>query len=52
MMLSLLFNIILFIIMAFSAASNPAYTVSRLGQNNLTGDVRDLFLKLYAGEVN
>lgn len=37
--------------MAFSAASNPAYSVSRLGQNNLTGDVRDLFLKLYAGEV-
>ena len=34
-----------------SAASNPAYTVSFQGQNNLTGDVRDLFLKLYAGEV-
>ena len=33
------------------AASNPAYTVSFQGQNNLTGDVRDLFLKLYAGEV-
>jgi len=51
MMLSLLFNIILYFIMAFSAASDPAYSVSRLGQNNLTGDVRDLFLKLYAGEV-
>lgn len=37
--------------MAFSAASNPSYTLSRLGQNNFTGDVRDLFLKLYAGEV-
>ena len=34
-----------------SAASNPAYTVSFQGQNNLSGDVRDLFLKLYAGEV-
>lgn len=34
-----------------SAASNPAYSVSFQGQNNLTGDVRDLFLKLYAGEV-
>ena len=33
------------------AASNPAYSVSFQGQNNLTGDVRDLFLKLYAGEV-
>ena len=33
------------------AASNPAYTVSYQGQNNNTGDVRDLFLKLYAGEV-
>lgn len=33
------------------AASNPAYTVSNQGQNNNTGDVRDLFLKLYAGEV-
>ena len=33
------------------AASNPAYTVSMQGQNNNTGDVRDLFLKLYAGEV-
>jgi hypothetical protein len=33
------------------AASNPAYTVSFQGQNNLSGDVRDLFLKLYAGEV-
>jgi len=33
------------------AASNPAYTVSFQGQNNNTGDVRDLFLKLYAGEV-
>jgi len=33
------------------AASNPAYTVSSQGQNNLSGDVRDLFLKLYAGEV-
>lgn len=37
--------------MAFSAASTPAYTVSRMGQSNFTGDVRDLFLKLYAGEV-
>ena len=26
-------------------------TVSRLGQVNATGDDRDLFLKLYAGEV-
>jgi hypothetical protein len=34
-----------------SAASNPAYSVSFQGQNNNTGDVRDLFLKLYAGEV-
>jgi len=34
-----------------SAASNPAYSVSFQGQNNLSGDVRDLFLKLYAGEV-
>ncbi len=33
------------------AASNPAYTVSFQGQTNNTGDVRDLFLKLYAGEV-
>ena len=33
------------------AASNPAYTVSYQGQNNNTGDVRSLFLKLYAGEV-
>lgn len=33
------------------AASNPAYSVSFQGQNNNTGDVRDLFLKLYAGEV-
>jgi hypothetical protein len=33
------------------AASNPAYSVSFQGQNNLSGDVRDLFLKLYAGEV-
>lgn len=33
------------------AASNPAYTVSNQGQNNNTGDVRSLFLKLYAGEV-
>ena len=33
------------------AASNPAYSVSFQGQNDLTGDVRDLFLKLYAGEV-
>lgn len=37
--------------MAMQGASNPAYDVSRLGQTNLTGDVRDLFLKLYAGEV-
>ena len=37
--------------MAIQAASNPAYTVSFQGQNNLSGDVRDLFLKLYAGEV-
>ena len=34
-----------------NAASNPAYSVSFQGQNNGTGDVRDLFLKLYAGEV-
>ena len=33
------------------AASNPAYDVSYQGQNNNTGDVRNLFLKLYAGEV-
>ncbi len=33
------------------AASNPAYSVSFQGQNNNAGDVRDLFLKLYAGEV-
>ena len=33
------------------AASNPAYSVSFQGQNNNSGDVRDLFLKLYAGEV-
>jgi len=33
------------------AASNPAYTVSFQGQTNKSGDVRDLFLKLYAGEV-
>ena len=26
-------------------------TVSRIGQQNATGDVRSLFLKLYAGEV-
>lgn len=37
--------------MAMQGASNPAYDVSRLGQTNLSGDVRDLFLKLYAGEV-
>jgi len=37
--------------MAMQGASNPAYDVSRLGQDNLSGDVRDLFLKLYAGEV-
>ena len=37
--------------MAMQGASNPAYDVSRLGQANLSGDVRDLFLKLYAGEV-
>jgi len=37
--------------MAMQGASNPAYDVSRLGQTNLTGNVRDLFLKLYAGEV-
>jgi len=37
--------------MASQAASNPAYTMSWQGQNNNTGDVRDLFLKLYAGEV-
>jgi len=37
--------------MAMQGASNPAYDVSRLGQTNLAGDVRDLFLKLYAGEI-
>lgn len=37
--------------MAMQAASNPAYDVSYQGQNNNTGDVRNLFLKLYAGEV-
>ena len=37
--------------MAMQGASNPAYDVSRLGQTNLSGDVRSLFLKLYAGEV-
>jgi hypothetical protein len=37
--------------MPIQAASNPAYTVSYQGQNNNTGDVRSLFLKLYAGEV-
>ena len=37
--------------MAMQGTSNPAYDVRRLGQTNLTGDVRDLFLKLYAGEV-
>ena len=36
--------------MAQGFASNPAYTVSFQGQNNLSGDVRDLFLKLYAGK--
>jgi hypothetical protein len=37
--------------MAFSGASDPAYTISRLGQDNFTGDVRGLFLQLFAGEV-
>ena len=37
--------------MSFSGVSNPAYTASRLGQDNFTGDVRGLFLQLFAGEV-
>lgn len=37
--------------MAFSGVSDPAYTISRLGQDNFTGDVRGLFLQLFAGEV-
>lgn len=37
--------------MAMQGASNPAYDVSFQGQNNNTGDVRNLFLKTYAGEV-
>jgi len=37
--------------MSFSGVSDPAYTISRLGQDNFTGDVRGLFLQLFAGEV-
>ena len=29
----------------------PDYSPSRLGQTNAAGDDRDLFLKLFAGEV-